>query len=370
LAQMTDATRPGAVGGVYNINQGTPQLNLPIGGAVPHDLIKPCNGSEPVALRTQKFDCLVASPADRFVNSRPGTGQPSWITGPTVFFDRREDRWVKAWTVDVAQMIGPTSDSIFYLYDSVLMVPDRGKRLDTVIDAFKLVNASPLRHNVSIASGNPIYLDGNFNAASPGSTCKPVDYQGTVPDSEKYCNAMIASDAFTMLSPSWDNNNYAAQGMNGTFEQSFFNANWLTGADAETISGYTDVASAGMKMTLNAAILTGNKPTDSIYLPPLATDNTEPYFEAHYEGGWHNTIRFLENLSADTVRFRGSFVCMWNETTQGLRMRADSVIWSTRFFKPPVRNWGYDPRFNDINNMPPGTPFLSTGVYYNWLQTQ
>jgi len=121
---------------------------------------------------------------------------------------------------------------------------------------------------------------------------------------------------------------------------------------------------------LNAAILTGNKPTDSIYLPPLATDNTEPYFEAHYEGGWHNTIRFLENLSADTVRFRGSFVCMWNETTQGLRMRADSVIWSTRFFKPPVRNWGYDPRFNDINNMPPGTPFLSTGVYYNWLQTQ
>ena len=364
ITQMSNATRPGPVNGVYNIDQGTAQLNLPIGGAVPHALITPCTGNESPALKKQRFDCLTDA-SGRFINGI--TPQPlGWIPTDSVFFDRREDRWVHVWCVNVGAL--PTGDSIFYLYDSVLMTQDRGKRHDTVINAFKLYNAAHLTRNLSIASGNPIYVEGNFNAAWNGGKCKPVDYVGTVPDSEKYCNTMIACDAFTLLSPNWSYSNYAAKDTSGSLEQKFANASWLTGAETENPTGYTD-AFNGVD-TLNAAILTGEKPTDSLFLYPWTTNTSNGNFESNYEGGWHNTIRFLENWAGATSHFRGSFVCMWSAQTKGLRMKYDSLVFGTRYYSPPTRNWGYDPRFEDINNMPPGTPFLSTGIYYNWLQSQ
>jgi len=364
ITQMTNATRPGPVNGVYNIDQGTPQLNLPIGGADPHQLIAPCTGHESPALKKQKFDCLTEA-TGRFINGV--TSQPtSWIPADSVFFDRREDRWVHVWCVNVAKL--PPGDSIFYLDDTVLMTQDRGARHDTVINAFKLYNASYLSRNLSIASGNPIYVEGNFNAPWHGGPCKPADYAGTVPDSERYCNTMIACDAFTLLSPNWPHDDSAAKDTSGSLEQKFSNATWLTGAETENPTGYSGAFSGDDY--LDAAILTGNKPTDSINLLPLATDNSDYYFEHHYEGGWHNTIRFLENWAGATSHFRGSFVCMWSSQTKGLRMKYDSVVFSTRYYNPPSRDWGYDPRFADINNMPPGTPFLSTGIYSNWLQSQ
>jgi len=357
------SNRPGPSNGKYNIDYGTPQLNLPIGGSVPHDLIMPCTGSESPALKNQKFDCLTDA-GGRFINGR--TAQPSWIPTDSVFFDRREDRWVHVWCVNVAAL--PAGDSIFYLYDSVLMAQDRGARHDTVINAFKLYNAAHLTRNLSIATGNPVYVEGNFNAGYHGGPCKPLDWVGTVPDSEKYCNTMIACDAFTLLSPTWSHENYAAKDTSGSLEQKFSNASWLTGAETENPTGYT--GAFGLNDTLNAAILTGEKPTDSLYLYPWTTNTTNNYFEGKYEGGWHNTIRFLENWNTATSRFRGSFVCMWSAETPGLRMKYDSTVFSTRYYSPPNRDWGFDPRFADINNMPPGTPFLSTGIYYNWLQSQ
>jgi hypothetical protein len=116
------SNRPGLVKGTYNIDYGTPQLNLPIGGADPHELIKPCTGSESPALKKQKFDCLTDA-TGRFINGV--NPQPlSWIPADSVFFDRREDRWVHVWCVNVSKL--PPGDSIFYLYDSVLMTHDQG----------------------------------------------------------------------------------------------------------------------------------------------------------------------------------------------------------------------------------------------------
>jgi hypothetical protein len=365
------SNRPGLVKGTYNIDYGTPQLNLPIGGADPHELIKPCTGSESPALKKQKFDCLTDA-TGRFINGV--NPQPlSWIPADSVFFDRREDRWVHVWCVNVSKL--PPGDSIFYLYDSVLMTHDQGTLHDTVINAFKLYNASQLTRNLSIASGNPIYVEGSFNAAWHGGPCKPVDYVGTVPDSEKYCNTMIACDAFTLLSPDWSHNNRTARGDSGTLEQPFSNSTWASASEPLTTlatnsgGNITDAFSNG-SITLNAAILTGEKPTDSMYLNPWTTNTADSSFEPKYEGGWHNTIRFLENWAGDTVYFRGSFVCMWSAQTKGLRLKYDSLVFSTKYYAPPTRNWGFDPRFSDINNMPPGTPFLSTGIYSNWLQSQ
>ena len=375
---------------IPNVAQNAPALNLPIGGVNPHELIMPCTGTESAALRYQKFDCMVQDPTKanatiaRFVYTGTAPSQ-SWITGPKVFFDRREDRWVKVWDFDVTAALTNSNDSIFYLYDGSPNLTDRGNLGDVVINAFRLIHGSPLSRNVSITSGNPIYVQGNFNGL--GGPCRPADDpSGDV--TKFYCNAMIASDAFTVLSSSWPLNDYAHDGMgifvgntgngvpifHGTLEQDLSlgaPGSW-TGGQPEHLTAYTDAF--GGNDTINAAILTGSLPTNPATIPPILNNFTETNYEANYEGGWHNTIRFLEDWSGATLYFRGSFVCLWSQANTSLRTAClpqfGTKVFGTRYFNPPTRNWGFDTRFTSINNMPPGTPFLSTNVYANWSERQ
>jgi hypothetical protein len=127
----------------------------------------------------------------------------------------------------------------------------------------------------------------------------------------------------------------------------------------------------GTAIRVNAAILTGNKPTTTSLLPPTAVSVNDGTFESVYEGGWHNTIRFLEDLGGVDMIFRGSFVCLWEAKFPGLR--TDSLplqpkVFSTNYYAPPSRKWSYDPRFANLNNMPPGTPYLSTGAMASWSE--
>jgi hypothetical protein len=177
--------------------------------------------------------------------------------------------------------------------------------------------------------------------------------------------------------------------MSGTLEQSPSNPYWTTylGATLNSSTGKMDstfapeptegivdnCGAAGCGgIHVNAAILAGNKPTPAFALPPLNVSND--VFENNYEGGWHNSIRFLEYLSRDTVYFKGSFVCIWKASFRGLdtsstrrTFLANSV---TGYFSPPTRMWSFDDRFKNLNNMPPATPFLSTGLFSTWSEHQ
>jgi hypothetical protein len=118
-------------------------------------------------------------------------------------------------------------------------------------------------------------------------------------------------------------------------------------------------------LRINAAVITGNKQSSASCL----ASTTESAFEACYEGGWHNTLRFLEDWgSSRTVTFKGSFVCMWEAQTAQLRSVAGGKVLSTSYYGPPTRVWGYDTRFDDLSNMPPGSPFLATAILTNWLE--
>ena len=116
---------------------------------------------------------------------------------------------------------------------------------------------------------------------------------------------------------------------------------------------------------INTAMITGNKPSRASC---LTIGNTETQYEDCYEGGWHNTLRFLENWTGRTVTFKGSFVCMWAAQTPGLRVDPGDKVIGGGHYNPPNRVWGYDTRFNDLNNMPPGAPFLATAILTNWLE--
>lgn len=386
MTALSSTTKPPMIGGLLNIDDQREKLILPIGGSVPQNLIVLRDSSDADALKKQKFDRMVSpTGSNRWVNGE--SPSRSWITGPKVFFDRREKRWVKFWDFDIAAYAATgLKDSIFYLADTITMLKDHGQTPDYLLNAFRIVNASRLPRNMTIASANPVYILGNFNLAQTvNPVCAPRDYVGTIPDSLKYCNAQIAADAVTLLSPNWTTRTFALQGMNGSLEHPDTNAvHWTTyvsrnwnGALWRWDSIYADDPSSGVAGSLasgstvrvNAAILTGNKPARSSSLAPSNTNDT--YFDNNYEGGWHNTIRFLENLSGSTVVFKGSFVCLWAASTKGLNQ--DSTGTPTirgGYYNPPTRLWGFDPRFRSLNNMPPGTPFLATAIFTNWVERQ
>lgn len=385
MQALNSSTKPAAIAGVVNVDHGREKLILPIGGSQPRNLVAPRDSTDPDALRFQKFDwkisCNAAGvcPANRFVSGKDA--KPAWITGPRVFFDRREDRWVKVWDFDVAALAASTNrDSIFYLADTTLYPTDKGNKKSFLLNAFRIVNATNLPRNMTIASANPVYILGNFNLANPSGPCKPADYSGTVPDSVKYCNAQIAADAVTLLSPNWPTLSRKIAGMNGSLEQPIDTAafRWTDYVSRKKVGFYYDTTYASEPTTgstgnftsgtvrVNAAILTGNKPSNPAVLPP--NNFSEGTYENGYEGGWHNTIRFLENLGGATVVFKGSFVCMWKAASRGLDTTTSTVSIKGGHYSPPDRVWGFDPRFRNLNNMPPGTPFLATAIFTNWLE--
>lgn len=396
ITAISSTTKPIAIGGIFNIDQGREKLVMPIGGTEPRNLIGLRDSFDNEALKFQKYDwkirCSTGTTTcgkSRFVN---GTNpKPAWITGPRVFFDRREDRWVKVWDFDVAALTASGfADSIFYLADTVLFAKDSGYKKSFLLNAFRIVNASYLPRNMTIASANPVYIQGNFNIANPTGSCKPADYSGTVPDSLKYCNAQIAADAVTLLSPNWPNLKRAATGMNGSLEQELsefyrwtelasrvyvsrrknaygkYDTTWKdTTWASEPTTGSTGSYTSGT-VRVNAAIFTGNKPSNPAVLPP--NNYSESTYENGYEGGWHNTIRFLERFSGATVVFKGSFVCMWKAQSKGLDISTSTVSIRGGHYEAPNRVWGFDPRFRNLNNMPPGTPFLATAIFTNWQE--
>jgi hypothetical protein len=409
MAPMGISPAPG------NVSQGDQRLVLPIGGSTPRELITACTGTETDALRRQKFDCMGAGS----YHYHEGTStRPTWLSLPNVFFERRENRWVRFRDIDLRAALAATRDSIFYFSDGTTVL-DHGSQGLPMIEAFRITNAATLPRNVTIASGNPIYLVGDFNLPDPHGTCGPANVPSPA-SSEKYCNAMIASDAFTVLSSAWSSFDYAARGMAGTLEQPASAGSWVVSRTWDSIpqqastshtskppaivrtsnteqtwgfpslggssaTGFTNNGVFTGTLTINAAILTGTKPTPSTFLAPTTTSDAT--YNSGTEGGWIGTLRFLEDLGSATVVFNGSFVCLWNSASPGLDMsnnlsfqtfslRTDlnsghTLPYSTQgYFTPPTRTWGYDPRFRDIDNMPPGTPFLATGIYSNYGQSQ
>lgn len=375
LTAMTAATQPPPIGGVSNARFAETKLVLPIGGGVPRSILGPRDeANDPSALKRQKFDWLVKnrSSADaRFVFTGSET-PPSWITGPKVFYDRRELRWVRFWDFDVAALAASANqDSIFYLDDLTSEMERIPTPVKKVLNAFRIVNASVLPRNMTIATGKPVYILGKFNS------------QDASGDTTKYKNAQIASDAVTVLSSQWmdwDLEHFKAGSVTAarsSMEQPFSNTSWVswtTSPASTTTQRNALIAAQSVSTTgngvaadvrINAAMITGNKPSRASC---LTIGNTESQYESCYEGGWHNTLRFLENWSGRTVTFKGSFVCMWAAQTPGLRVDpADKVIGGGHY-SPPNRVWGYDTRFNDLNNMPPGSPFLATAILTNWLE--
>ena len=70
-------------------------------------------------------------------------------------------------------------------------------------------------------------------------------------------------------------------------------------------------------------------------------------------GQLENVIRFLEDWSGATFRYRGSIVSLWhsNQGDEPWRCCGNS---GDNYYRAPNRDWGYDTLFD--TTQPPGTP--------------
>jgi hypothetical protein len=188
--------------------------------------------------------------------------------------------------------------------------------------AIKLVNGSNINLPVcpggvtcglSVATENPMYVQGNYNANSAGNGFN-----------DHYVAASVAADAVTLLSNNWnDVNSFSAP----------FNAGGRNGAT----SWYRMGVLAGKELAFP--------------IPAWDTVALDGSQDFGTDGGVHNFMRFLENWGS-TLNYTGSIVSLFYNR-QAVGMYRGGQVYS-----PPTRGYQFDTNFLNPVLLPPRTPML------------
>ena len=183
--------------------------------------------------------------------------------------------------------------------------------------AIKLINGSlgnlPLAPSgaggVTVASENPVYVQGNFNANAASQF-------GSVNEAA----AAVIADAVTLLSTAYTD----ARGLQ--------NPTQLNNRPAANT--YFRLAIAGGKN------MTFPQPTSWKAASDYGTD-----------GGVHNFLRYVENWGGATSNYKGSLVSFYYSRQAVGVFKCCTVVYGA-----PNRNYSFDTNFLDPSKLPPGTP--------------
>jgi hypothetical protein len=230
-------------------------------------------------------------------------------TGKKLFYDKRECKDNSATELDLAAFLANYNDLFLLLGRPVKMIwiVDSRPSSATTFYGIRLLNCRTLPSaGLTIATPNPLYVYGHFNAPNLGAT----NTVGVPP-------ACLAADSVTLLS-----------------------VNWFDGNGPKTL--YDRIAE---DTTVNAAIITGIVPTCSSY----------------YSGGVENALRILENWTGKTLTFNGALAVLYYSA------RATAPWGGPDVYAPPTRNYNYDWNFSQIATLPPGTPEVRTILRGDWV---
>ena len=182
--------------------------------------------------------------------------------------------------------------------------------------ALKITNGviyTPFTAGLMIASENPVYLQGDYNATAASTTAA-----GNIP-------AALIADTVTLLSNAWnDNRSFTSPGQAATKR-------------VATTTGYRLAIVSGKSLTF---------PKPSFGDASFGSD-----------GGAHNFLRNLEDwtTSGVTQRYRGSLVSFFisRQATGTFKCCQYDV-----YDKPDVRDFNFDTDFLLPAKLPPGTPMF------------
>jgi hypothetical protein len=317
---------------------GVTPLRLPLPpGMDPLELIQPKNAGDPLPVQAVKMawkadyhivvdlnllttpcvpGAMVVLPARVTPDPAPGSDCEQIFKGyRNKFVDGREDIGVDLLEINMTRFmqwidVSPAARTTRIMYITFI----NQSNVDPLRDypAVRVVNGRTLTHPITLATDRPLYIWGNFNDL------------GWQPSS-------FLADAITFLSNEW------TDAAHGAFAYT---------ANATEMWVYAAVAAGHSATPCDWQVSTCD-PT--AFTPPALTPN------GSYGGGLENFPRFLENWGGSgtgrILHYRGSLVSLFESKYARLHRWA----WRT-YYNPPQRDWQFDLRFRDPNNLPPGTP--------------
>jgi hypothetical protein len=182
----------------------------------------------------------------------------------------------------------------------------------------------------SVASENPVYIQGNYNSASSDPFWK-----NSALNSTPHAAAGIIADSVSVLSNQWSD---------------------LNSLTNPTNPGNRSAGNAGQDTYYRVAIAAGKNapfPVPSWGSQDMGTD-----------GGLHNFLRYLENWGNVNLWYNGSLVSMYySEYDTGIFKCCTTV------YSPPTRKYFFDTLFLNPKNLPPGTPMFQDIVNLSYRQS-
>jgi hypothetical protein len=184
-----------------------------------------------------------------------------------------------------------------------------GNRTNMLIDD---TTKTPANLGLTIASENPVYIQGDYNAITAEANTYAQQHVGTA----------VIADAVTLLSNNWnDINSFTSP----------YNTGGRSGND--TTYRVAIVSGKGMNFIRPAGITT----------PDFGTD-----------GGTHNFLRLLE-AGGRTTFYKGSIVSLYYSRQGVGTFKCCATVYSA-----PTRNFTFDDDFTDMALLPPRTPMFRT----------
>jgi len=167
---------------------------------------------------------------------------------------------------------------------------------------------SPNGGGVTVASENPVYVQGNYNANAAG-----FGAGGEVP-------AAVIADAVTLLSTAY--------------------------TDLRGFKNPTQLGNRPANQTYFRLAIAGGK---NINFPhPTAWAASSDYGT---DGGVHNFLRYLENWGGVNAFYQGSMVSLYYSRQAVGVFKCCTVVYGA-----PARNYSFDTNFLNPAQLPPGTP--------------
>ena len=160
---------------------------------------------------------------------------------------------------------------------------------------------------LTIASENPVYIQGNWNASNTGF-------------GDPHAATAVLADAVTLLSNSWNDRISLVNPHNQTPRQA-------------TTTWYRVAVVAGKGLSF---------PQPAGTAQDFGTD-----------GGAHNFLRYLENWGGATLNYRGAIASLFTS-----RQAVGTYKCCTDVYSPPTRGYNFDTDFLTPALLPPHTPMF------------
>jgi Tfp pilus assembly protein PilX len=183
----------------------------------------------------------------------------------------------------------------------------------------------------TVASENPVYVNGNYNSSS----ADPF-WTNNANNTTPHAAAAIIADAVTVLSNQWTD---------------------LNSLNNPTSLGNRSAGSAGQDTYYRMAVAGGK----NIPFPQPTWSGSSQDFGT--DGGLHNFLRYLENWGNVNLWYNGSLVSMYYAEYNTGTFKCCTTVYS-----PPARKYYFDTLFLNPANLPPGTPMFQDVVNLSYHQ--